>query len=232
MGSSRLPGKVLADIQGQPMLAHVVNRVRRAKRVDDVIVATSDEPGDNPLAELCARQGWSCYRGSHLDVLDRYYQAAATFHADVIVRITSDCPLIDAAIIDMVAGRVIDSDGTIDYCANVLAPRTFPRGLDAEAFTRSALIRNWTEASDPSCREHVTPYFYRNPELFRLAHVMNSTDESAHRWTVDTPEDLQLVRQIFGHFAGRDFGWQDVMNAFRRHPEWMQINAHVQQKAA
>lgn len=232
MGSSRLPGKVLADIQGQPMLARVVNRVRQAKRVDEVVIATSVESGDDPLEEFCDRRGWPCYRGSHLDVLDRYYHAAAAFHADVVVRITSDCPLIDASMIDLVAGRVIDSRGAIDYCANVLAPRTFPRGLDTEAFTREALVRNWTEAGEPSCREHVTPYFYRNPELFRIAHVINPTDESAHRWTVDTPEDLQLVRQIFEHFAGREFGWQEVLSAFLGNPSWMLINAHVQQKAA
>lgn len=232
MGSSRLPGKVLADIAGQPMLAHVVNRVRKASVIDDVVVATSTESKDDALAALCQERGWSCFRGDHLDVLDRYYQAAATFNGDVIVRITADCPLIDPEIINIVASKVLQSNGTIDYCANVLPPRTFPRGLDAEAFTRQTLNRCWTEATDSSCREHVTPYVYRNPDKFRLASHVNAADESEHRWTVDTPEDMQLVRSIFAHFGKADFRWQEVLAAFRQHPEWLQINSHVQQKAA
>lgn len=232
MGSSRLPGKVLADIAGQPMLAHVVNRVRYAKGIDDVVVATSVESRDDALASLCLERGWSCFRGDHHDVLDRYYQAAAAFGGDVIVRITADCPLIDPEIIEAVAGRVLESNGQIDYCSNVISPRTFPRGLDAEAFTRATLNRCWIEATDGACREHVTPYVYRNPDKFRLAGCFNDTDESGHRWTVDTPEDMQLIRQIFSHFGTYEFRWRDVLTAFRQHPEWLQINAHVQQKAA
>lgn len=232
MGSSRLPGKVLADIAGQPMLAHVVNRVRQARVVDDVIVATSTESKDDALAALCRDRGWSCFRGDHLDVLDRYYQTAAAFDGDVIVRITADCPLIDPELINLVASKVIEANGSVDYCANVLPPRTFPRGLDAEAFTRAALNRCWTEATDSSCREHVTPYIYRNPEEFRMVSCVNETDESGHRWTVDTPEDLQLIRTIFNHFGTQEFRWRDVIAAFKKHPEWLKINEHVQQKAA
>ena len=143
-GSTRLPGKVLMDIGGRPMLARVVERCREAKSLEGVVVATSVLPGDDPIAELAATSGWLCVRGSEDDVLDRYHQAATAVDADEIVRVTADCPLIDPAIIDLVLGTLRESGA--DYAANTVAPRTYPRGLDTEAFTRAALETAWREA--------------------------------------------------------------------------------------
>ncbi len=232
MGSSRLPGKVLTDICGRPMLDRVISRVRSALTPDDVVVATSTEPGDDQLYAAAEQYGWRCFRGSHLDVLDRYYQTAKQLSPDIVVRVTADCPVIDAALIDQVARKLLEADGRLDYVSNTLEPRTFPRGLDVEAFTFEALERTWREARDESCREHVTPWIYRNPGLFRTRGIVNSEDLSGYRWTVDTPEDMQLVRSIFAHFSGRDFGWRDILQAYAEHAEWQQFNSHIQQKAA
>ena len=232
MGSSRLPGKVLLDICGQPMLARVVSRVSQASALDEVIVATSTSRDDDQLALFCERYSWSCFRGSQLDVLDRFYRAASAFRADVIVRVSADCPLIDPEITDQVAAAVIYASGQYDYAANMLPPRTFPRGVDVEAFTFEALERTWHEAEDASSREHVTPWIYHNPDRFRVVAIKNDTDESEHRWTVDVPEDLEVVRLIFGHFGSTEFRWRDVVDACRQNPEWFRINAHIQQRAA
>jgi spore coat polysaccharide biosynthesis protein SpsF len=232
MGSTRLPGKVLLDIAGQPMLARVISRVQQARFPDEVIVATSTESTDDELAAFCSDRGWPCFRGSNLDVLDRFYQAASAFSADILVRVSADCPLIDPDILDRVADAVMSSSGTVDYAANMLPPRTFPRGVDVEAFTFETLKRCWIEATAESHREHVTPYAYRNPDLFRLFKVTNSLDESEYRWTVDAPEDLEIVRRICRQLQGSDFRCADVVEVCRRHPEWADINAHVQQRAA
>ena len=232
MGSTRLPGKVLMDLAGRPMLDRVVSRVRQATLPNHVVVATSTEQGDDELLAACNHFGWPCIRGSHLDVLDRFYQTARLVNADVIVRVTADCPLIDPAIIDQVVEAVTDTSNQVDYAANVLEPRTFPRGLDVEAFTFAALEKSWNEATENSCREHVTPWMYRNPDQFQLKAIVNSTDLSSYRWTVDTQEDLLLARTIFEHFGETDFNWQDVIEAWHSNPQWQQINSHIQQKVA
>ncbi len=232
LGSCRLPGKVMLDICGQPMLARVVNRLRMASAADEVVVATSTESSDDPLVAMCLSFDWKYYRGSHLDVLDRFYRTATAFDADFIIRVSADCPVIDPDITDRVARSVIDSDGEFEYAANMLPPRTFPRGVDVEAFTMDALRRTWQDARDESSREHVTPWIYRNPDQFRICRVTNETDESDHRWTVDTPEDLQMARLIYSHFGSQDFRWQDVARVCRQHPEWAELNAHIQQRAA
>jgi spore coat polysaccharide biosynthesis protein SpsF len=232
MGSSRLPGKVLEEIHGQPMIERVLTRLSQARTLDSIVLATTIEPQDDPVAEYCRSHGWNCFRGDHLDVLDRYYKAACEHHADVVVRITADCPLIDPGVIDRVVGEFEQQQPEIDYAANVLTPRTFPRGLDTEVFRFQSLERAWRDAADPACREHVTMYFYRNPDLFRLHGIVNETDESRWRWTVDTTEDLQLVRTIYSYFGERGFSWQDVLRVCAEHPEWSAINSHIQQKVA
>ncbi|MCA9048192.1 MAG: glycosyltransferase family protein [Planctomycetaceae bacterium] len=232
LGSSRLPGKVLLDICGQPMIARVINRVRMATTADDVVIATSTDHADDPLVAMCHRYDWPCYRGSLSDVLDRFYRTADAYDADYVIRVSADCPLIDPDVTDRVARTVIDSAGRCEYAANMLPPRTFPRGVDVEAFTMAALRRTWQDARDESCREHVTPWIYRNPDRFHIVPVTNDTDESDHRWTVDTPEDLEMVRTIFRHFRNREFRWKEVAAACRQHPEWVRLNAHVQQRAA
>jgi spore coat polysaccharide biosynthesis protein SpsF len=228
MSSTRLPGKVLLDLAGEPMLARAVERTQRAQRIDRVIVATTVEPEDEPIVELCGARGWSVFRGGRDDVLDRYYQAAVTDGADPIVRITSDCPVIDPGIIDRVVGRL---SGVNDYASNINPRRTFPRGLDVEAFTFAALSTAWREDRDPSGREHVTPFLYRHPERFRIALVESDRPEAAsHRWSVDTPEDYELLQRIYAHFGSKDFGWLDVLELLKQHPDWTEINRHVEQK--
>jgi spore coat polysaccharide biosynthesis protein SpsF len=231
MGSSRLPGKVLLDLAGDCMLAHVINRLKRAKALSEVVVATTTEPADGALADLCADRGWPCFRGSENDVLDRYYRAAKERGADVVVRVTSDCPLIDPGLVDDVAREVLAHAGDCDYAANVWPRRTYPRGLDAEAFPFAALERAWREDDNPAWREHVTEYMVRHPERFRLCGVTHPTaDHSGHRWTVDTPEDLEFVRVVYRHFGGDSFSWEDALAAVGRHPEWEAINRDVVQK--
>jgi len=229
MGSTRLPGKVLEDLAGEPMLARVVNRTRRAKTLDTVVVATTTQPIDDAIVRLCEKQGWPFFRGSEEDVLDRYYQAATAFQADVIVRITSDCPLIEPEIIDRVVGEFLSHRPEVEYVSNTLV-RTFPRGLDVEVMSFDALERAWQEDSNPSWREHVTSYIWRHLEKFKICNVANDTDYSYMRWTVDTVEDLTFVRKIYNHFQSDNFSWKDVLNLLEMHPEWLEINRPVQQK--
>lgn len=229
MGSSRLPGKVLLDLAGRPMLARVVTRTARAVRVDEVVVATSVEPRDQPIAEACARFGWRCFRGSEQDVLDRYYQAAVWAGADVVVRITSDCPFIDPAIVDR-ALEIFGNGRGLDYVSNTLPPRTFPRGLDVEVLSRDALAVAWREDTNPAWREHVTPFIYRHPNRFTLQALRHVEDLSRLRWTVDTVEDLALVRHLYDHFGSDTFDWTDVLAVVRAHPEWSALNQHVLQR--
>lgn len=230
MGSTRLPGKVLMDLAGEPMLARVVNRTRRAGIVRQVVVATTVQPADNAIASLCEERGWPCFRGSEADVLDRYYHAAVAYNADVIVRITSDCPLIEPEIVHRVIREFLDSRPAADYACNMLPRRTFPQGLDTEVMRRDVLEKAWREDSNPAWREHVTPYIQHNTDVFRVHGVMNGVDYSHMRWTVDTPEDLAFVRHIYNHFGHDRFSWQEVLAVLEEHPQWLEINKHVQQK--
>lgn len=254
MGASRLPGKVLADICGQPMLVRVIERARRARSLTDIIVATTQEPEEDILIELCARRGYRWFRGSRQDVLDRYYQAAHEVGAEVIVRITADCPVIDPVVIDqtfaaflgLISPLIVNgkssripashSQGVLpwDFAANRLPPpwkRTFPIGLDTEICTFAALERAWHEAKEPHHREHVMPYLYEPPGNFRTLLVNHSPDFGHLRWTVDTSEDLDLLNEIYKRFDGRDdFSWLDVLLLFEREPELADINRGVPHK--
>ncbi len=227
LGSTRLPGKVCLDLAGEPMLARVVHRVRRARRVDEVLVATTTETRDDPLVEMCVERGWLCFRGSEDDVLDRYFQAAKSRGAEVVVRITSDCPLIDPAVIDSaIRGRELQQ---ADYCANVVR-RTYPRGLDVEVFTFTTLEAAWRGDDKPEWREHVTQFILRNPGRFDLSTMAHDDDHSALRWTVDTPEDFELMEKIYAHFGHDEFSWQEVLALLAQHPSWNEINRHIEQK--
>ena len=229
MGSTRLPGKVLMEIGGRTALARVVRRLSRAAFVNEVVVATSNLPADDAIVGECERLGTRCFRGSEADVLDRYYWAAKNFDADAVVRITSDCPLIDPQLVDETI-RVFETQEA-DYASNVI-PRTYPRGLDTEVFTAEALAWAWLEAREPHQREHVTPYLYEHPEIFRMASAVADEDFSQHRWTLDTPEDLDLIRAIYSRFDNRDdFSWREVLVLMEREPELSRMNAHIVQKA-
>ena len=228
MGSARLPGKVLKDLAGDTVLARVVNRTRRATLIDEVVVATSVLPADDLIVRDCERLGVACFRGDEADVLDRYYRAAQRFAADVIVRITSDCPLIDPEITDKTVAAFLDSCPA--YASNTLV-RTYPRGLDTEVVSLDAVSRAWEAARKPYEREHVTPYIYQHPAEFKLVSVTEDADHSGHRWTLDTPEDLEFVRAICGRFKDHpSFLWRDVLGLLDREPELMELNRSVQQK--
>ncbi len=256
MSSSRLPGKVLLDLEGQPMLGRVVQRVLRASRLNQVAVATTTDPSDEAILAYCQAQGIPCLRGSLHDVLDRYYQAALALQADVVVRITADCPLMDPALIDAALQAFCGTAGepgelAYDFCANRLPPpwrRTYPIGLDIEICSFKALQRAWSEAGEPFQREHVMPYFYQDlqppqeqslqaayhsPRGFRVLLLNHAPDYGARRWTVDTPEDYRLAQEVYRRFPGRgDFTWQEVLALFEREPALEQINAGVPAKTA
>lgn len=227
-GSARLPRKVLAPILGRPMLSWVAHRLRASRLINDIVIATTALPEDDEIVSLCQSKRWACFRGSEMDVLDRYRGAAEAFGADVIVRITSDCPLIDPTVTDLVVARFLASAPAVDYASNCQR-RTYPRGLDTEVFSMDALGRAAREDTLPEWREHVTPYLYRTGQ-FQLADVMNPIDYSGLRWTVDTPEDLTLVRTIYEHFGHGDFGWRQALDAASAHAEWASINAVSIQK--
>jgi spore coat polysaccharide biosynthesis protein SpsF len=229
MGSCRLPGKVLMDLGGQTVLARVVRRLKRSSEIDKMVVATTRQPADDMIAEACESLQVPCFRGAEHDVLDRYYQAAHSYSASAVVRITADCPLIGPQLVDETI-RVLREERA-DYASN-LFPRTYPRGLDAEVFTAAALDRAWNEAREPYQREHVTPYLYQHPETFRLAAVRGGLDYSRYRWTLDTLEDLKLLRTIYSLFDGRDdFSWQEVLHVIERKPNLRELNSQVLQKS-
>ena len=228
MGSTRLPGKVLMDLGGETVLARVLERLRRAIMIEEIVVATTDSAADDAIIRECERLEASCFRGSEDDVLDRYYEAARMFAAEVVVRITSDCPVIDPDLVDETIGAFQVQCG--DYCSNSF-PRTYPRGLDTEVFTMNALEQAWRHAHQPYEREHVTPYFYEHPELFRLVSHQGQIDYSQYRWTLDTEGDLELLREIYARFGNKhDFSWREVIQLMEREPELAELNSHVIQK--
>jgi spore coat polysaccharide biosynthesis protein SpsF len=233
MASTRLPGKVITDIAGQPMLARVVVRARRSKRIDRLVVATSIEPKDDPIVELCEQMEFEYSRGSALDVLDRCFQAAREFEAHTVVRLTADCPLIDPDVIDQTIEAFFAAEPPADFAANRFSwERTFPIGLDVEVCTMEALETAWREADEQHQREHVMPFLYEKPDRFHILHVRNDEDYGHMRWTVDTDDDLAFVREIYKRFRSRDdFNWREILELLEKEPELAQINAHVQHKS-
>jgi spore coat polysaccharide biosynthesis protein SpsF len=232
MGSSRLPGKVLQDIGGEPMLFRVVVRVRRARYVGQVLVATTSDPSDDPIQAFCQSRGFPCFRGDPYDVLDRYYQAARHFDAKTIVRLTADCPLIDPFEIDRTIRAFFNA--RVDFAANRLPPpwkRTTPIGMDTEVVTFEALSTGWRKAKAKYAREHVMPYFYEEPGRFDISLVDHEPDLGHLRLTVDTLEDLALVREVYRYFGDYDdFSLNEIVDLLRRSPELLEINAEVKHK--
>jgi len=231
MGSSRLPGKILLDLAGKPMLMRVVERARQSKTVDEVVFATTIDPLDDAVEAYCRQNAITCFRGSLSDVLDRFYQAAKAFKADTVVRITADCPLLDPGLMDETVTLFRQSGA--DFAANRLPPpfkRTYPIGLDCEVCSFAALERAWNEATALHDREHVMPYLYEVKDRFKVAILNYEKDYGTFgRWTVDTPQDLELVRQVYARLAGKpDFTWLDVLAIFEREPELGRINAQVE----
>jgi len=232
MASTRLPGKVLMQVLGKPLLEYQMERLAKVGKADMVVIATTTNQADGPIMALSSRLGIPAIRGSENDVLERYRRAAAETGAARIVRVTSDCPLIDPSIVDDVIGH-LDSHPELDYVSNVLE-RSFPRGLDCEAFTFEALDAAFQEAKSASEREHVTPFIYRNPARFKLGGIRHPHDHSRHRWTVDTREDFALVRMMLEALYPSNPGFllRDCLELIDRHPDWPQINAGIEQKPA
>lgn len=224
MGSTRFPNKILREIDGTPMIELVLRRLSASKRIDKIVLATSEDARNAPMVEYVRSLGYDVFQGSENDVLDRFYQAARPYAPETVVRVTGDCPLIDPDIVDI----VIDARETrgADYASNVVPP-TYPDGLDVEAFAFAALERAAREATKPAEREHVTP-FLRESGFFRCTNVAHDIDCSGERWTVDEPADFDVVSQIVRHFHPRtDFGWRDVMDLRHANPALFEANRHL-----
>ncbi|MDO8208675.1 MAG: aminotransferase class III-fold pyridoxal phosphate-dependent enzyme [Gallionella sp.] len=224
MGSTRLPDKVMKPIGGVPMIELLLSRLSRAKELDEIVVASSVDERNQPLVEHVRKLGYACEQGSENDVLDRFVQAARKHHADVVVRITGDCPLVDPELVDEVI-RSFKAAG-VDYFSNI-APPTYPDGLDIEVCTFKALEQASQETSKPFDREHVTPYL-REQGRFITAAMQHSQDYSALRWTVDEPADFVVIEQVFQYFSPRtNFTWGEVLDLQLRQPEIFNINKHL-----
>ncbi|MBI3493939.1 MAG: glycosyltransferase family protein [Acidobacteria bacterium] len=222
VSSSRLPGKVLKPILGRPMLLHQLDRVRRARSLDALVVATSTDPSDDAIEALCASAGVRCFRGSFNDVLDRFYQAALLFRPNLIVRLLGDCPLVDPDLIDRVVA--FQKIGHFDLAGAAMT--TFPDGLDLDVLPFAMLEQAWRHAVRPSDREHVSLFITRQPERFRVGLYANDVDLSHLRWTVDEPEDFELVRRIYEALypLNPSFTTKDVLDLLAARPELSELN--------
>lgn len=221
--ATRLPGKVLLSLDRKTVLENVVDRTRKAQGLDKVVVATSTAPEDDSIAKLCAEKDIDCFRGNLNDVLDRYYQAAKKFNADIIVRITADCPLIDPQIIDRAVSKFLS--GKFDYVSTGRIKSTFPDGLDTEVFSFEVLSKAWKEAKLPSEREHVTPYIWKNPDKFKIFTLENDRDLSDYRLTLDEEEDYKLLQDI--HTNVSDLTTKNIIAYLDSHKKIGKINAKI-----
>lgn len=230
MGSTRLPGKTLIDICGKPLLEHIVARTKASKLVDDLVIATTVKKEDNAIVDLAERIGVKTFRGNDDDVLDRFYQCAQIARAEIIVRITADDPFKDPQVVDRVTDVMLQGD--YDYVSNTIKP-TYPEGLDVEVFSFLALQKAWRKANEPSDREHVTPYIWGRPELFRIRNVESELDLSHMRWTLDTVEDLKFTREIYKrlYVPGQLFLMKDILSLLEKNPQLMKINEGVERYA-
>ncbi|MBI1293234.1 NTP transferase domain-containing protein [bacterium] len=235
MGSTRLPGKVLMPLAGKPMLEHVIRRTQAAKGVDEVCIATTTHDRDTPLVEMAERFGASTFRGSEDDVLSRYAGAARATSAELVVRVTSDCPLYDPQLLGEMLASYHEMGGAeaMDYYSNTVK-RTYPRGLDTEIFPAAVLFRVEAVATAPPAREHVTWHIYNHPSDFRIGQHQQSAsaNDSSLRWTVDTPEDYEFASQVYSNLYSMipEFGFRDILSLVQRCPELSAINAHIEQK--
>lgn len=225
LDSTRLPKKVLSNIVGKPMIIHLLDRAKKSKLLDNIVIATTTNKSDDEIERIVKEYGFDIFRGSQDDVLDRYYNAAKLYNADIIVRITGDCPLLDPMVVDHAVKYFKDND--FDYISNVIEP-TYPDGLDIEVFSFNALEKAWKNANLKSEREHVTPYI-KNPENFRVSNFKNNKDLSHMRWTVDEPRDLDFVREIYKRLYPKKklFLMDDVLKLLEENPEIEKINSGI-----
>jgi spore coat polysaccharide biosynthesis protein SpsF len=231
MTSTRLPGKVLKEVLGKTLLEYQIERLRCVRNADGIIIATTVNDTDQPIVDLCGRLGVPVTRGSENDVLSRYYEAATQYGVGTVVRVTSDCPAIEPAVVDGIVEFYRAHQGGYDYVSNSLT-QSYPYGLAAEVFSFKALEEAAREAVTEPEREHVSPFIYTRPDRYRIGQVVHDKDLSHHRWTVDTPEDFELIRRIFEALypVKPAFVMQDVLDLLDVHPDWLEINSHVRQK--
>lgn len=231
MTSTRLPGKVLKSILGKPLLAYFVERLQRASLANQVVIATTINATDEPIVQLCRAMSVGFTRGSEDDVLSRYYDAATVTGAEIIVRVTSDCPLIDPVLVDDAIGFFRENASSVDYVSNALET-TYPRGMDVEVFSFQALREAHFESTRKPDREHVTPFLYTHPERYRIGEIRSPQDLSPHRWTVDTPDDLSLITHIIEALYPLKPAFQlaDILELLDQHADWPLINANIHQK--
>lgn len=224
MGSTRFPKKVMKLINTIPMIEVLLSRISQSKLLDEIVVATTNHMIDRELARYIRNLGYACVQGSEKDVLDRYLEAAQKHSANVVVRITGDCPLVDPELVDICVDKFFESE--VDYCSNI-CPATFPDGLDIEVFTFDALMKSKNESSSKFDHEHVTPYL-RNSGRFVTTNVTNNEDLSGMRWTVDEIDDLEVIKNIFSHFYPRiNFGWKEVLELYKKSPELFSKNFKI-----
>jgi len=231
MGSTRLPGKVMKPICGKPMLLLMLERLSHAKMIDEIVVATTTNKNDDVIAELAQKNGYSVFRGSEFDCLDRHYRAAAEFGAQYVAKITPDCPLIDPVVVDMVLGYFLKNADKYDYVSNA-HPATFPDGLDFEVVHYFVLEKASKEAKKPEEREHTTTYIWSQPNLFRLGNVVMPDGRNLfmkERWTVDYPEDFEFVKVIYENLykGGRIFLMDEILDFLEKRKDVWKINHHL-----
>ncbi len=230
MGSTRLPGKVMKYLCGKTVLAHDIERVRQAERIDEIIIATTTDPADDCIVSEAKKYGATVFRGSEDDVLSRYYFAAKEFGVDTIIRVTSDCPLIDPHVLDDVVRYYLDNSfDIVTNAGNDLSQRTYPRGLDVEIFSFHALEDAQLHATKKYQREHVTPYLYENG---RVSYYKNTVDYSCYRWTLDTDEDWKLIEEIYSrlYHGEHNFYLNQIVDVMKKNPELYDINKNIEQK--
>ncbi len=226
MGSTRLPGKILKNVKDIPLLEHEINRLRKSKLIDKIVVATTDCAEDNATEELCKKIGVDCFRGNDTDVLDRYYKCSQKYpEYKTIIRITGDCPLIDEKVVDEVINFF--NNGEYDYASNIeFGKHGYPDGINAEILTRKALEKSWKDAKLKSEREHVTLYIRNNPSLFKSGHISSKEDLSHYRLTVDNPEDFEVIKFLM-ETVGTDAGYKTYVETLDKNPDIINKNAHI-----
>jgi spore coat polysaccharide biosynthesis protein SpsF len=231
MGSTRLSGKVMKDIKGRTVLSHVIERVKQSNLLDEIIIATTVLERDNVIENEAIKCGAKVYRGSEEDVLSRYYLAAKENNIDIIVRITSDCPVIDANVLDKILNFYLEEKyDIVTNAGSDSSQRTFPRGLDTEVFSFQVLEEAFNNGREKYHREHVTPYIYEKST--RIHYFKNAINYSNHRWTLDTEEDFELISEIYSRLykGTHDFYLQDIIGVFNQEPKLFTINSHIEQK--
>ena len=231
MGSTRLPGKVLKQVNGKALLEYQIERMERARNIDQMVISTSTRDVDDPIIELCKKMNVDTFRGSENDVLGRFYETSSYYKGEVIVRLTADCPLIDPDVIDRVISFFLDNYPKILYVSNT-RKRTYPRGMDTEVFSYQLLQDAYMNANMPHDLEHVTPFMIKRIDSSAVGQIVYSRDESKHRWTVDTIEDFTLIEKILSELypLKPEFTLEDVLALLNRNQAWTQINEKVEQK--